>query len=205
MVHVASGDLLRENRRKGTPLGKLADEYIKRGELVPDNLVIEMITHRLHAADVAHGVILDGFPRTVTQAKSLDETLAETGQRVNRALYIKVHDAALLDRLSGRWICRNCQASFHEKFNPPEVTGVCDGCGGELYQRDADRRDVAENPLHVYIEQTMPVIQYYRDVDSLIEVDGEQDIEKVSHDLMAAIGRQPAEIIGPGVLVENAA
>jgi len=197
MVHVASGDLLRENRRNGTALGKQADDYIKKGNLVPDELVIGMITNRLKAADCVHGVILDGFPRTVVQAESLDQTLAPQGKRVNKALYIKVSHDTLINRLSGRWICRNCQASYHEKFNPPKVDGVCDVCGGELYQREDDRREVAENRLRIYFEQTTPVIEYYRLHDSLVEIDGEQEIEQVSHDLMAAIGRAP-EIIGPG-------
>lgn len=203
MVHIASGDLLRENRKKGTPLGKLADEYIKRGELVPDHLVIDMITTRLKAADCARGVILDGFPRTVAQAEALDTTLALTGKRVNRALYIRVGDAALIDRLSGRWICRNCQASYHEKFNPPQVPGVCDICGGDLYQREDDRREVAVNRLRVYFEQTFPVIAYYRKLDSLAEIDGEQEIDRVSHDLIAAIERPP-EILDPGAMIASA-
>ncbi|HUS16285.1 MAG TPA: adenylate kinase [Chloroflexia bacterium] len=211
MVHVASGDLLRENRRNGTPLGKLADDYIRRGALVPDGVVIEMITHRLEAADCTRGVILDGFPRTVVQAESLDRTLAPQGKRVDKALYIKVAHDALIDRLSGRWICRNCQSSYHEKFNPPLVDRVCDACGGELYQRDDDRREVAEHRLEVYFEQTMPVIEYYRRNDSLEEIDGEQDIECVSAALMAGIGRiagvnAPApEVIGSGSAVESAA
>jgi len=202
MVHIASGDLLRENRRNGTPLGKLADEYIKRGELVPDKLVIDMITTRLKAADCARGVILDGFPRTVTQAESLDATLALTDKRVNRALYIRVSDSLLIDRLSGRWICRNCQASYHEKFNTPQVPGVCDICGGDLFQRDDDRREVAAHRLEVYFEQTFPVIDYYRKHDSLAEIDGEQEIDKVSHDLMVAVERTP-EAISPGLLLES--
>jgi adenylate kinase len=204
VVSIASGNLLRDNIRNGTPLGMRADEYMQRGELVPDKLVIDMLTARLKAPDVARGVILDGFPRTVGQAEALDSTLAAQGRRVDRALYIKVDNEALLDRLSGRWICRNCQTSYHEKFNPPRVSGVCDVCGGELYQRNDDRRDVMENRLRVYFEQTLPVIQYYRDNGMLIEIDGAQDIEKVNADLLAAVGPIPA-VIAEGVADSSAA
>jgi adenylate kinase len=194
MVHVASGDLLRDHRRRGTALGKLADEYIKIGNLVPDDVVIDMITHRLKAADCVHGVILDGFPRTVVQAESLDGTLGLDGKRVDKALYIKVSHDALINRLSGRWICRSCQASYHEKFNPPRVDGVCDICGGQLFQREDDKREVAEDRLKTFFELTLPVIEYYREHDSLVEIDGEQDIEKVTQDLMVALGRAPKGI-----------
>ena len=199
LVTIASGNLLREHIGNGTPLGLRANEYMQRGELVPDTLVIDMVTARLKAPDVARGVLLDGFPRTLGQAQALDANL-----RVDRALNIKVPDEVLLDRLAGRWICRNCQASYHEKFNPPRVGGVCDLCGGELYQRSDDRRDVMENRLRVYFDQTMPVIQYYRANGMLIEVDGAQDIEKVAADLMAAVGPLPA-VIAEGVADSSAA
>jgi len=198
LVTIASGNLLREHIGNGTPLGVRANEYMQRGELVPDGLVIDMVTARLKAPDVARGVLLDGFPRTLGQAQALDANLRAEGKRVDRALNIKVPDEVLLDRLAGRWICRNCQASYHEKFNPPRVGGVCDLCGGELYQRSDDRRDVMENRLRVYFDQTMPVIQYYRANGTLIEVDGAQDIEKVAADLMAAVGPLPA-VIAEGV------
>jgi adenylate kinase len=204
LVTIASGNLLRENIRTGTSLGVRANEYMQRGELVPDGLVIDMVTTRLQAPDVARGVILDGFPRTLEQAQALDAYLAAQRKRVDRALYIKAPDEILLDRLSGRWICRNCQASYHEKFNPPRVAGVCDLCGGELYQRNDDRRDVMENRLRVYFDQTMPVIQYYQSNDMLIEVDGAQEIEKVAADLLAAVGPIPA-VMADGVADSSAA
>jgi len=197
LVTIASGNLLRENIGNGTPLGLRADAYMQRGELVPDGLVIDMVTARLKAPDVARGVILDGFPRTLGQAQALDANLAAQHKQVDRALYIKVTDEALLDRLSGRWICRNCQWSYHEKFNPPRVAGVCDNCGGELYQRDDDRREVAENRLRVYFDLTFPVIDYYREHDSLVEVDGDQEIEDVTRALIAAIEPQPARLAPP--------
>lgn len=194
LVTIASGNLLREHIGNGTPLGVQANEYMQRGELVPDSLVIDMVTARLKAPDVARGVLLDGFPRTLGQAQALDAHLRAEGKQVDRALNIQVPDEVLLDRLAGRWICRNCQASYHEKFNPPRAGGVCDLCGGELYQRSDDRRDVMENRLRVYFDQTLPVIQYYRANGTLIEVDGAQDIEQVAAALIAAVGPLPAVI-----------
>ncbi|MGI8586647.1 MAG: adenylate kinase [Chloroflexia bacterium] len=196
MAHVASGDLLREHRRNGTDLGKLADGYIQRGELVPDDLVIDILVARLEADDCAGGVILDGFPRTVAQANALDKSLALRGERVDKALYIKVSHDALIDRLAGRWMCRKCNSTYHEKFNPPPVAGVCGNCGGELYQREDDRRDVVEHRLDVYFEQTMPVIEYYRVHDSLAEINGEQEIDRVTEDLMSAINRNRPAVDG---------
>jgi adenylate kinase len=204
LMTIASGNLLREHIRNSTPLGVRANEYMQRGELVPDSLVIDMVTARLKAPDLARGVILDGFPRTRSQAQALDANLKAEGKQVDRALDIKVPDEVLLDRLSGRWICRNCQASYHEKFNPPRIGGVCDLCGGELYQRNDDRRDVMENRLRVYYEQTLPVLQYYQANGTLIEVDGSQEIEKVAADLIAAVGPIPA-VIAEGVADSSAA
>jgi adenylate kinase len=185
--HIASGDLLRENIKRGTPLGKLADQYMSRGELVPDEVVINMISTRLAAPDTAQGIILDGFPRTVPQAEALATTLAPDGRRVDRVFYVKVSTETLLDRLSGRWICRTCGASYHEKFNQPAVPCVCDVCRGELYQRNDDRRDVAENRLDVYFRDTLPVIDYYDRHGALIEIDGEQAIAQVTADFLAAL------------------
>ena len=187
MVHVSSGDLLRDNIKRGTELGSVARGYMDKGELVPDNLVIEMIADRIAAPDAEHGILLDGFPRTLPQAAALDEALDMKGRRVNSAIYIKVANEVLLDRLSGRWTCRNCGHVFHEKFAPPKVAGVCDECGGELYQREDDKRGTAVKRLQVYFEQTLPIIEYYRDRHILCEVNGEQPIEKVTHDVMECL------------------
>ena len=187
MVHVSSGDLLRDNIKRGTELGSVARGYMDKGELVPDNLVIEMIADRIAAPDAEHGILLDGFPRTLPQAAALDEALDMKGRRVNSAIYIKVANEVLLDRLSGRWTCRNCGHVFHEKFAPPKVAGVCDECGGELYQREDDKRETAVKRLQVYFEQTLPIIEYYRDRHILCEVNGEQPIEKVTHDVMECL------------------
>jgi len=187
MVHVSSGDLLRDNRKRCTELGKIAEGYMVKGALVPDDLVIQMIVERMDAPDTEHGILLDGFPRTPPQAAALDEALNAKGKRVNRALYIKVEDETLLDRLSGRWTCRNCGHVYHEKFAPPRTPGVCDVCGGELYQRDDDKRETAIIRLRVYFDQTMPIIDYYRNRDILCEVNGEQPIETVTADLLECL------------------
>lgn len=187
MVHVSSGDLLRENRNQGTELGKVADTYMSRGELVPDNLVISMIIERLEKPDVERGIILDGFPRTLAQAAALDDALDIREKRVNSVLFINVDTKELFERLTGRWTCRRCGHVFHEKFAPPKVPGVCDVCGGELYQRNDDKPETVETRLHAYFESTMPIINYYRKRNILCEVDGNREIELVSHDLLGCL------------------
>jgi adenylate kinase len=183
MAHVSSGDLLRDNRKRGTDLGKAAEGYMDRGELVPDGLIIDMILDRLTLPDAAPGVLLDGFPRTLPQAAALDEALDRHRKRVNAALYIKVPDEVLLDRLSGRWTCRNCGHVYHEKAAPPKTPGVCDACGGELYQREDDKRETAVKRLEVF-KKMRPVIDYYQDAGKLCEINGEQHVEKVTNDLL---------------------
>jgi len=187
MVHVSSGDLLRDHRKRGTELGNTAEAYMVKGELVPDDLIIEMIVDRLAAPDAEHGVLLDGFPRTLPQARALDEALDLKGKSVNAALYINVPDDVLLDRLSGRLTCRRSGHIFHEKFAPPKQPGVCDICGGELYQRDDDKRETAINRLKVYFNQTVPIIVYYRECNILCEVDGTRSIDRVTQSLMGCL------------------
>jgi adenylate kinase len=188
MPHVSSGDLFRLHMKLGTPLGKQAKVYYDRGELVPDSITIQMILDRLDERDTEQGVILDGFPRTVAQAEALTAALAARGLRVDQALYVKVPSETLLDRLSGRWICRNCGAVYHERYNPPAVPGVCDNCGkADLYQRIDDKRETAENRLRVYFDQTMPVIAYYRQQGVLDEINGDQHIERVTAEMMRRI------------------
>ncbi len=186
MLHISSGDLLRDHRKRNTELGVIAEEYMHLGELVPDDLIIEMIIDRLSAADARNGVLLDGFPRNLAQAEALDEALDESGRRVNAAIYINVAYNVLIDRLSGRLTCKNCGHVFHEKFAPPQKTGVCDTCGGELYQRDDDKRETAIKRLSVF-EQTLPIIQYYREKHILCEVSGDQAVGKVTEDVMRCL------------------
>lgn len=188
LPQVASGDLFRDNLKRQTELGQLAKQYMDRGELVPDDVTIAMIRQRLQQPDAKGGAMLDGFPRTITQAQALDELLAEFGGRVNLALYIKVREQALLERLAGRWTCRGPeQHTYHLLFNPPKKPGVCDIDGTELYQRADDTSEVQSRRIRVFFEQTSPLIEFYRQRGLLREVDGQEAIEKVSADLIAAV------------------
>ncbi len=190
--HIASGDLLRDHRTRGTDLGHAAQVYMDRGDLVPDDLVIDMIMERLSAPDATHGALLDGFPRTLPQAEALDRRLKEKGSDVTRALYLEVPTDVLINRLAGRWMCRDCQTPYHEVFNPSPAGQRCGNCGGELYQRPDDTREVVTNRIEVYLRDTLPVIQHYADVGVLRRVDGNRSIEAVQSDLLAAAGADAA-------------
>ena len=185
---VASGDLLREHRKRGTGPGRAAQAYMDRGELVPDALVVEMILDRLNQPDAAEGALLDGFPRNVAQADVLDARLAQRGGAIRVAVYVDVPTDVLIERLAGRWMCPGCQASYHEVFNPPSVAGTCDTCGGALYQRADDKRDVVANRVEVYLRDTLPVVQRYERQGVLKHIDGNQSIEKVKTALSQAVG-----------------
>ncbi|HWP29994.1 MAG TPA: adenylate kinase [Chloroflexota bacterium] len=187
IAHIATGDLFREAARRDTPLGREARAYMERGELVPDALTVAMLLERLAEPDAARGALLDGFPRTLAQAEQLDAALAAQGRRVDKAVYLVVPRETLLRRLSGRWLCERCQAVYHEVYHPPATPGRCDQCGGQLYQRPDDRRETAERRLDVYLEQTVPVIEYYRRKGLLVEVNGDQTIEAVQHALRQAL------------------
>jgi adenylate kinase len=187
LPHVASGDLFRENLANNTRLGQLVRPYVESGQLVPDAITTEMVVDRVMRQDCAKGVILDGYPRTVEQARSLDEALAARGLRVDRAISIDVPAEELTRRLSGRWICRGCQAPYHEVERPPKVAGVCDACGGELYQRVDDTAETVRRRLEVYFTQTAPLIDYYRDQGVLAAVDGQQSIEAVTREVLEAL------------------
>ncbi len=187
LAHISSGDIFRENLKAQTELGKLAQGFMNRGELVPDDVTIAMIRERLSRADCAEGAILDGFPRTPAQAQALSQMLAELNGKVIRVPYICVPDQVLIARLSGRWTCRAQGHVYHSLYNPPKVAGVCDEDGSELYQREDDQPATVERRIHVYMEQTSPLIEHYRKAGLLVEVDGTQPIDKVTADLMAAI------------------
>ena len=187
LAHVSSGDLFRENLSNETELGQLAKSYMDRGELVPDDVTIAMVMERLSRPDCAAGAILDGFPRTVRQAEALDLALSEQGHRIAVAPYIRVDESLLLARLGGRWTCRQCGAVYHELFNPPHVAGVCDACGGALYQRADDTPETHKRRIDVYFAQTKPVIDYYRTCGVLVEVDGEPDVDTVYESLLRAV------------------
>ncbi len=190
LAHVASGDMFREHLKAGTELGQLAQSYMNKGELVPDDVTIRMIEDRLSRPEAAGGVILDGFPRTLPQAQALDEALARQGKRVDSAPFVTVSTDELLRRLGGRWVCRANGHSFHVVSNPPRQAGVCDFDGSDLYQREDDSMEVARKRLQVYFEQTEPVVDYYRGRGALVEVNGEQSIESVFEDLLEAITGQ---------------
>jgi len=185
--HVASGDLFRSALQKKTPLGLEAKKYMDQGLLVPDEVTIAMIRERLALPDCQEGVILDGFPRTLEQAKALDAALAEEGRAIDKVLYIKVPNEELVARLSGRWICRDCQAVYHTITNPPKQAGRCDACGGELYQRPDDKPETVRRRLEVYFEQTMPLIEYYTERGMLTEVNGHQSIAEVQTALIETL------------------
>jgi adenylate kinase len=187
LPHISSGDIFRENLKKLTELGSLAKGYMDRGELVPDDLTIAMIRERLSRPDAANGALLDGFPRTVAQAEALAKMLSDFKGKVEAVPYINVPEDVLVERLTGRWTCRAQGHVFHEKFNPPQKPGVCDFDGSELYQREDDKAETVKRRISVYLEQTMPLIEYYRKAGTLIEVDGTQPIEKVSSVLLAAL------------------
>jgi adenylate kinase len=184
---VASGDLLREHRQRGSSLGRTAQAFMDRGDLVPDDLVVDMVVERLEQPDAVGGVLLDGFPRNMVQAKALESRLGEKGGAIGVAVYVEVPTEVLVSRLAGRWLCRDCHASYHEEFNPPNRARACDNCGGELYQRADDKRDVVANRVSVYMRDTLPVVQRYADRGILRRVDGNQSIEAVRESLARAL------------------
>ena len=186
LVHISTGDMFRENVKNETPLGKLASQYMSKGELVPDEVTIKMLLERISRADAKAGAMFDGFPRNVVQAEALDAALKSERAKVDYALLISVRDAELMSRLGGRWICRNCGRLYHEKNDPPKVAGVCDACGGELYQREDDRPEVVASRLE---KQKPPaaLIDHYRKGGVLKEINGEQPLDAVTAALLEAI------------------
>lgn len=189
LPHISSGDLFRENLKNQTELGRLAQAYMSKGELVPDEVTIGMIRERLAQPDCRNGALLDGFPRTIRQAEALEALLTEFGGRVNVVPYLTADTNVLIERLSGRWICRAQGHIFHEKYNPPKVAGICDLDGSELYQREDDKRETVAKRIQVYFEQTAPLVEYYRQSGHLRPINGDQPIEQVTADLLAAVGQ----------------
>ena len=184
---VASGDLFRQALEKETGLGKKARAYMEKGRLVPDEITIGMVLERLAAPDTAKGALLDGFPRNIRQAAALDKALAEQGKALAKAIYIKVPEAELLKRLAGRLVCRDCQAPYHETDSPPKQKGVCDRCGGELYQRADDNAATVKKRLEVYFAETAPLINYYKQAGKLVEIDGEGGAAAVNRRVLSAL------------------
>jgi adenylate kinase len=186
--HIATGDMLREAVKAGTRLGGLAKKYMDEGRLVPDEVVIGMVEERLRHPDCSKGFILDGFPRTIEQAEALDRELEKLGLKLDAVLNLEVGDEEVVKRIALRRTCRSCGAVFHLIFNPPRREGVCDRCGGELYQRDDDREEVVRNRLKVYRQQTKPLLEFYRRRGLLRDVNGERSIEDVFKEILAALG-----------------
>lgn len=187
LPHIASGDLFRQALEKRTELGLLAKTYMERGELVPNEITIKLILERSNSPDCASGCLFDGFPRTLEQAKALDSALAAQGKSIDKAIYIKVPSEELVKRLSGRWLCRVCQAPYHIVTLPPRVPGKCDKCGGELYQRPDDKKGTVRERLKVFFSQTIPLIEYYRRQNKLVEVDGNLGIEGVAKEIAVSL------------------
>ena len=187
LPHISSGDIFRENIKNETELGKLASGFMNKGELVPDDVTIAMIRERLSRPDCQNGALLDGFPRTPAQAEALAITLSSFQGEVSAVPYISVPEEVLVERLTGRWTCRAGGHIYHEKYSPPRQAGLCDQDGSELYQRDDDKAETVTRRIRVYLEQTQPLIEYYRQRGLLLEINGAQSIEQVTTDMLKAL------------------
>jgi len=183
-LHLSTGDLLREAVKNQTPLGKKAKEYMDRGELVPDGLIVQLIEETMPKDG---NVILDGFPRTVNQALALEEMLKGKGKKISKVLFFDVPDEVIIDRLSGRRVCSKCGAVYHVKYNPPKVEGMCDLCGGSLVQRDDDREEVVKKRLEVYRKQTQPLIEFYEDRGIIYRLDAEKGVEELFEEIKGLV------------------
>lgn len=185
--HISTGDMFRAAVQEGTPLGLEAKSYMDQGQLVPDHVTIGIVKDRLAKEDCSSGFLLDGFPRTVPQAEALDQLLTELGRELEHVVYIDVKEEELMRRLTGRYICRSCGASYHEVFAPVKVAGVCDRCGGELYQREDDKAETVANRLKVNMKQTQLLLDYYQSAGIVVRVDGMQGIDDVTDEILTKI------------------
>jgi adenylate kinase len=190
LTHVASGDLFRQALEEESELGLAVKSFMEKGLLVPDEIVIGMIMERLSQPDCARGWVLDGFPRNVHQAEVLDQALDERGRRIDRAIYIEVADEELVRRLSGRWLCRTCQAPYHDVSSPPRTAGRCDRCGCELYQRPDDRQETVRTRLSVFLAENTPLLEHYDRQNRLVRVDGNLGIDGVADGIVSALRSQ---------------
>jgi adenylate kinase len=187
LPQIATGDLFREHLKNNSELGLLAKKYMDAGDLVPDTVTVAMVRERVAKPDCANGALLDGFPRTIAQAEALDELLSELGEHIGIVPYIHVDPEVLLKRLAGRWTCQAKGHVFHAMFNPPKEAGVCDYDGSTLYQREDDTERTQRRRIEVYFEQTEPLLEYYRKKKLLVKINGDQSIDKVHEELVAAI------------------
>lgn len=186
--HISTGDIFRANIKEGTELGKKAKGYMDAGELVPDELVVDLVVDRLTWDDAKNGYVLDGFPRTIPQAEALTKALAENGEKIDYAVDIEVPDESIIERMSGRRACLSCGATYHIVTIPPKKEGICDECGEALVLRDDDKAETVANRLHVYHEQTQPLIDYYTKEGSLAEVDGTMEMNEVFNAIADILG-----------------
>lgn len=191
LIHISSGDLFRENLNNQTELGKLANTYMSKGELVPDDVTIAMVKERLSRPDCSKGAVLDGFPRTPTQAEALELIMHELGGEVNLVPYVIVPAEVLVERLGGRWMSHSGRV-YHALYNPPRVKWFDDIDGTALYQREDDKAETVRRRIEVYIQQTSPLIEHYRNLGLLVEIDGTQDIELVTKDILDAVNKASA-------------
>ena len=192
--HIASGELFRDHLKRSTRLGEMARAYMNRGELAPDDVTDAMIEEALAGLSAGEGFILDGFPRTQAQARALEEMLVRIGRTLDAVIYIHVPDAVLEERLSGRLVCSVCEAPYHLKFHAPRVDGICDKCGGKLYQRGDDRAETVRSRLQTFHKQTEPLIEHYRNERLLIKVDGEAEISAVTETIARRLHSLPRRL-----------
>ena len=186
---ISTGDMLRLAVKNGSPMGKEAKKFMDEGLLVPDKVVIGIVEERLQGSDCQDGFILDGFPRTIPQADALEEVLKKIGRPLQGVISFEVDDAILIERLSGRRICKECGCGYHVSFDPPRVEGKCDKCGGELFQRDDDKQETIKERLEVYRRQTASLLSYYKEKGLLFSVDGTNDIGKVRNDVQDVLSK----------------
>ena len=188
--HISTGDIFRKNIKEGTELGKKAKGFIDQGLLVPDELTVGLVTDRIAQSDCEKGFMLDGFPRNVAQAQHLDKYLKEVGISLDKVVNIEVDKDILVGRAVGRRICKSCGATYHVEFNPPKVDGVCDVCGGELYQRADDNEETVSKRIQVYLDETKPLVNYYSKEGIIANINGQQSIDKVFADIVNALGSE---------------
>lgn len=187
ITHISTGDIFRSAVTDGTQLGNEAKRYMDKGELVPDDVVIGIVVERLKRDDVSNGFVLDGFPRTIQQAKALDEELGSNG--INAVIELTVSDNELINRISGRRVCNNCGKNYHVKFNPPKNNTICDDCSGDVFQREDDKEDIVINRIDVYKKQTSPLSEYYRTTNKLIQINGEREVDIIQKDIIDRLSK----------------
>jgi len=188
--HISTGDLLREAAQNGSPLSQTVRDYVQKGKLVPDDIVLQLIAKRFHHEDTKSGFILDGFPRNKSQAESLDEVLKDEGDAVETVIYLKTSETTILDRLTGRRVCESCGANYHLKNIPPKEEGRCDACQGKLFQREDDQKETIKKRIQVYQQETAPLIDYYKTQNKLKVVSGDLELEEGQVALSELLGQR---------------